>query len=48
MMWEDETGGDGDLGTLKPNAIIFLKVPAGEVKSRDYPLHCGPKQRSNF
>ena len=22
------------LGTLKPDAIIFLKVPAGEVKSR--------------
>ena len=34
MMWGDETGGDADLGTLKPDAIIFLKVPAGEVKSR--------------
>ena len=34
MMWGDETGGDADLGTLKPDAIIFLKVPASEVKSR--------------
>ena len=23
-----------DLGALKPNAILFLTVPAGEVKSR--------------
>ena len=34
MMWGDKTGGDADLGALKPNVIIFLKVPAGKVKSR--------------
>ena len=34
MMWGDETGGDADLGALKPDAIIFLKVSVSEVKSR--------------
>ena len=34
MMWGDETGGDADLGAVKPDAIIFLKVSMGEVKSR--------------
>ena len=34
MMWGDETGGDADLGTVKPDAIIFLKVSTVEVKSR--------------
>ena len=34
MMWGDETGGDVDVGTLKHDTIIFLKVPVVEVKSR--------------
>ena len=34
MMWGDETGSDAELGALKCDAIIFLKVPAGEVKLR--------------
>ena len=34
MMWGYVIRGDADLGALKPDAIIFLKVPVGEVKSR--------------
>ena len=33
MMWGDKTGNDADLAAVKPDAIIFLKVPSecGEV-----------------
>ena len=33
-MWGDETGNDADLAAVKPNVIIFLKVPVREVRSR--------------
>ena len=34
MMWGDETGNDVALADVKPDVIIFLKVPAREVRSR--------------
>ena len=33
MMWGDETGNDVDLAAVKPDAIIFLKVPLSVVRS---------------
>ena len=33
MMWGDETGNDGDLAAVKPDVIIFLKVPPSVVTS---------------
>ena len=33
MMWEDETRNDADLAAVKPNVIIFLKVPASVARS---------------
>ena len=33
MMWGDETGNDADLVAVKPDAIIFLKVPPSVVRS---------------
>ena len=32
MMWGDETGNDADLAAVKPDAIIFLKVPLSVVR----------------
>ena len=33
MMWGDETGNDADLAAVKPDAIIFLKVPPSVARS---------------
>ena len=33
MMWGDETGNDVDLAAVKPDAIIFLKVPLSVARS---------------
>ena len=33
MMWGDETGNDTDLAAVKPDVIIFLKVPPSVVRS---------------
>jgi len=33
MMWGDETGNDADLAAVKPDAIIFLKVPPSVERS---------------
>ena len=33
MMWGDETGNDADLAAVKPDVIIFLKVPASVARS---------------
>ena len=33
MMWGDETGNDADLVAVKPDTIIFLKVPLHVVRS---------------
>ena len=33
MMWGDETGNDVDLAAVKPDAIIFLKVPPSVTRS---------------
>ena len=33
MMWRDETGNDADLVAVKPDVIIFLKVPASVARS---------------
>ena len=32
MMWRDETGNDADLAAVKPDAIIFSKVPPSVVR----------------
>ena len=32
MMWGDETSNDVDLAAVKPDAIIFLKVPLSVVR----------------
>ena len=32
-MWGDETGNDVDLAAVKPDVIIFLKVPPNVVRS---------------
>ena len=33
MMWGDETGNDVDLVAVKPDVIIFLKVPLSVARS---------------
>ena len=33
MMWGDETSNDADLAAVKPDAIIFLKVPPSVARS---------------
>ena len=33
MMWGDETGNDADLAAVKPDVIIFLKVPQSVARS---------------
>ena len=33
MMWGDETGNDADLLAVKPDVIIFLKVPPSVARS---------------
>ena len=33
MMWGDETSNDADLAAVKPDAIIFLKVPLSVARS---------------
>ena len=33
MMWGDETGNDADLAAVKPDEIIFLKVPPSVARS---------------
>ena len=33
MMWGDKTGNDADLAAVKPDAIIFLKVPPSVARS---------------
>ena len=33
MMWGDKTGNDADLAAVKPDAILFLKVPLSVARS---------------
>ena len=33
MMWGDETGNDADIAVVKPDVIIFLKVPANVARA---------------
>ena len=34
MVWGDETGDDADVAAVKPDVIIFLKVPPIDVRTR--------------